>query len=82
MLSSTQPVTATAPATPVVLFAGVSKLPTGTDGEALATLTWTCCGDPGAPAAVTVMTPLGPCVAVTWNDELPVPEVGETMMFG
>src|ERR1700726_1406541 len=83
MLSSAQPVTPTAPVIPPVLFTGVSKLPNGMAGVTLVTLTWTCCGEPVAPAALTVMMapgdPLaGGAVAVTWNVPLPVPEVGET----
>ena len=35
-----------------------------------------------APGAVTVTVPLAPAVAVTWKLPFPVPEVGETVMFG
>src|SRR5947199_8820450 len=35
-----------------------------------------------APGAVTVTVPPAPAVAVTWKLPFPVPEVGETVMFG
>src|SRR5579864_54144 len=82
MLSSAQPVTGIFPASPVALLAGVSKLPNGTDGVTLVTFTWTCWGEPGIPAAVTVMAPLGPALAVTWKLPLPLPEDGNTVIFG
>jgi hypothetical protein len=81
MLSRAQPVTGIAPAIPVVLFAGVSKLPYGGAAGALLTFTWICWGEPGEPAAVTVIVPPGPALAVTWMLPLPLPEVGKTVIF-
>src|SRR5579864_8796392 len=87
MLSKAQPVTATAPAMPTVLSKGVSKIPNGMVGATLVTLTWTCCGEPMAPGAETVMiAPFDPPpdggAAVTWNVPLPVPEEGEMVTLG
>src|SRR5258706_8289329 len=81
-LSSAQPVTGIAPATPVVLSVGVSKLPNGlpADGEEMAT--WICLGDPRAFGAVTVIVPFGPLLADTWNEPFPVPEPCVTTMLG
>jgi hypothetical protein len=44
--------------------------------------TETSCGEFVAPTAVTVMMPLGPAVALTWNVPPPFPDVGETVIFG
>src|ERR1700720_1214750 len=87
ILSRAQPVTPIAPVTPVVLFTGVSKLPYGRAGVTAVTLTWTCCGEPVAPAALTVMmAPADPppegAAAVIWNVPLPVPDAGETVTLG
>src|SRR5713101_6434301 len=82
ILSSAQPVTATFPAIPVVLFKGVSKLPNGGAGVTPVTLTWICWGEPGEPAAVTVMVPPVPVLAVTWKLPFPVPDAGKTVMLG
>src|SRR5260221_9181998 len=81
ILSSAQPVTGIAPATPVVLSMGVSKLPKGLPATTFDTLTCTCLGEPGAPGAVTVINPLPPGVTVTWNVPLPLPDIGETEML-
>jgi len=72
--SSAHPVTGIAPATPLVLFAGVSKLPKGLPSDGVEMFTWTCFGDPVAPGAVTVTMPLGPLLADTWNEPFPLPE--------
>jgi hypothetical protein len=39
------------------------------------------CGEPVAPAAVTVTVPLGPAAAVTTNVRVPTPEVGFTVIL-
>jgi hypothetical protein len=68
---------------PVVLFAGVSKLPNGLFTTAVVTFTWICCGELTAPGAVTVMTPLvAPGANVTWNVPTPFPDVGLTEIKG
>src|SRR5207302_1291506 len=64
-LSSAQPVTGIAPTTPVVLFAGVSKLPNGNPGAALVIFTWIVSGELLAPGALTVTVPADPCVTLT-----------------
>src|SRR5229473_634695 len=64
-LSSAQPVTGIAPTTPVVLFAGVSKLPNGGEVVALATFTWTVSGELVARGDVTVTVPAGPRATLT-----------------
>jgi len=79
--SSAQPVTGIAPATPVVLLTGVSKLPKGLPADGLEMFTWICFGDPMAPGAVTVTMPFGPALADTWNEPLPVPAPFDTTML-
>src|SRR5712671_5054116 len=80
-LSSAQPVTGIAPATPAVLSAGVSKLPKRLPIAAFATFTWIVCGEFDAAGAVMVTIPLGPATAVTVIVALPVPDVVDTVMF-
>src|SRR6266481_5107912 len=80
-LSSAQPVTGIAPMTPVVLFAGVSKLPNGFPELTLVTFTWICCGEFAAPDAVTVTTPLDPAAAPICSVAFPRPDAGDTVIF-
>src|SRR5258708_2396610 len=80
-LSSAQPVTGIAPTTPVVLFAGVSKLPNGGPLLGLVTFTWTVWGEFAAVGDVIVMVPDDPCATLTCIIPLPVPDVGETVML-
>src|SRR5260370_31566819 len=81
ILSSAQPVTGIAPTTPVVLVIGVSKLPNGSAGVTLATLTVMLCGELVAPVEVTVTVPLDPELAEIWNVPVPTPAPGFTVML-
>src|SRR6267142_3351344 len=80
-LSSAQPVTGIAPATPVMLSTGVSKLPNGLPADRVEMFTWICLGDPTAFGAVTVTVPFGPALPDTWNEPLPLPEPCVTTML-
>src|SRR5258708_18193947 len=81
-LSSAQPVTGIAPATPVALSVGVSKLPNGLPAEGVEMATWICLGDPIAFGAVTVIMPLGPGFPTTWNAPFPAPDPCVTTTLG
>ena len=80
-MSKAQPVTGIAPATLLVLFTGVSKLPKGGIGMALKTFTVIVFGEPAVPVEVTVIKPLGPGRTETWKVPVPTPDVGLTVIL-